>query len=64
MLPVTNTKRSSSQTTRQAEKQDNQSDVLFENIFSIVMNLTKISIDFISSELKLKLNSERKMFGT
>ena len=32
----------SSQTTRQAEKQDNQSDALFENIFSIVSELDKI----------------------
>ena len=56
----TNSSVQSSQTTRQAEKQDNQSDALFENIFSIVSELDPDSIDFISSELKLKLNSEEK----
>ena len=56
----TNSSVQSSQTTRQAEKQDNQSDALFENIFSIVSELDQDSIDFISSELKLKLNSEEK----
>ncbi len=56
----TNSSVQSSQTTRQAEKQDYQSDVLFENIFSIVNELDQDSIDFISSELKLKLNSTEK----
>ena len=56
----TNSSVQSSQTTRQAEKQDNQSDVLFENIFSIVNELDPDSIDFISSELKLKLNPAEK----
>ena len=56
----TNSSVQSSQTTRQADKQDNQSDALFENIFSIVSELDPDSIDFISSELKLKLNSGEK----
>ena len=56
----TNSSVQSSQTTRQAEKQDNQSDALFENIFSTVSELDQDLIDFISSELKLKLNSEEK----
>ena len=50
----TNTSVSSSRTTQQTEKADNQSEMLFDSLFSIISELDSETVELIASELSQK----------
>ena len=50
----TNTSVSSSRTTQHTEKTDNQSETLFDNLFSIVSELDSETVELIANKLSQK----------